>query len=650
MSLRGDDRGVVVQVGAVILFAFVILAITMYQVQVVPDQNKEIEFKHNEEVQDDIVSVRDAILSSSSTGTSPSETVKLGTTYPSRTIFVNPTPPTGRLETVGTTDRTINISIENATAINDETFDYWNGSQRNFSTGFLVYTPRYTRYDNAPETTYENSVVVNRFEDGTELPLTEQSIIDGNEITLIALNGSLKKSGSQALSVPIKPLSVSTATVSISTTESTGNLTLHLPTQLSNETWGELLESERSNGNVSSYEVNENQGRPNVLTIRLSPGEYDLKLAKIGVGSASTADTNPYYITRSGNGNPSMLADTSRTFTFEVRDRYNNPVSGVQVQLDTNATEGLSSVSSRTDDDGRASVTFEAPNIEGTYELVARIGEGDTAILNASVHISVTKPAVGEGGNNNAYNVSWAEPGKDPYTLDVAKEGNLDMAINTTPTVEDAEVDYYLDNTTIAKLSRNGGITNGSGRNETTLQPKKEGTVTVFATSGASGDRIEVQIVNLPAFSVENVVTGGRYTGDNSGVKFDLTNELGENITITGVKISPQNSNVVELDDGNQGQGGGTASPWEKEIYIETPNDEGYLSLQKNDDQTLPGDFDLDQSANLQNNETATFYFYEFLDSDGSSIDMTGESIEITITYELENGTPETYTFEINPE
>ncbi|MFC6788135.1 hypothetical protein ACFQFD_19860 [Halobaculum halobium] len=85
------------QIGAVILFGFLIVAST-YQATVVPDQNREVEFLHNQEVQTDMVELSASVAATGRTGSAAPATVKLGTRYPSRTFFVNPPPASGRLD------------------------------------------------------------------------------------------------------------------------------------------------------------------------------------------------------------------------------------------------------------------------------------------------------------------------------------------------------------------------------------------------------------------------------------------------------------------------------------------------------------------------------------------------------------------------
>ena len=104
MTDRGDgsgerDRAVTVQIGAVILFGFLIVALSTYQATVVPDQNREVEFLHNQEVQTDMVELSSSIAATGRTGDAAPATVKLGMRYPSRTFFVNPPPASGRLST-----------------------------------------------------------------------------------------------------------------------------------------------------------------------------------------------------------------------------------------------------------------------------------------------------------------------------------------------------------------------------------------------------------------------------------------------------------------------------------------------------------------------------------------------------------------------
>jgi hypothetical protein len=174
----------------------------------VPGQNGETEFTHNQQVQKQLQEVRNAVLETAATGQGRSATVALGTQYRDRIVAVNPPSPSGTLETADLG----NLTIANATAAGGggpaiETRDFWNGSEKEYTATALTYEPNYKEYREAPTTVYEHTVLANRFEeaDGTDLLLSNQTFIDGRDITLVTLDGSLSATGSDAArSIPAR--------------------------------------------------------------------------------------------------------------------------------------------------------------------------------------------------------------------------------------------------------------------------------------------------------------------------------------------------------------------------------------------------------------------------------------------------------------
>jgi len=63
MQFWGDDRGQAIQIGAVLLFGILIISFSSYQAFVVPNQNEQVEFNHNQRVQGQLQDVRNAIVS-----------------------------------------------------------------------------------------------------------------------------------------------------------------------------------------------------------------------------------------------------------------------------------------------------------------------------------------------------------------------------------------------------------------------------------------------------------------------------------------------------------------------------------------------------------------------------------------------------------
>ena len=235
MTLRGDDRAVAVQIGAVILLGFLMISLSLYQATVVPNENREVEFQHNQRVQSDMLEVRNAILGTAATGSASPAAVELGTQYPTRAVAINPSPPSGTLSTssLGTVQVRNAVADDAATTEPDypETADFWNGTTQNYTTKSLEYRPSYANYDNAPTTVYENGLVYNRFRSGN-VTRSGQPVVAGTRISLVALSGNLSRGGTSSLVVDPEAVSVSTRTISV-TNESAGeNVSVVVPSEL----------------------------------------------------------------------------------------------------------------------------------------------------------------------------------------------------------------------------------------------------------------------------------------------------------------------------------------------------------------------------------------------------------------------------------
>ena len=329
-----DERGVTVQIGAVLLLGVLMLLLTGYQTSVVPAQNQNVEFTHNERVQSDLLEVRNGIVRAASSGATQPESVELGTTFPSRVVAINPAPASGRLSPSSVSG---NATITGAEPLDPNARKYWLNDSHNMSyrTEGFRYDPSYREYGNAPKTVYENTVLYNEFPDGPNRTLSGQSIIDGRTISLVSLQGVPTRSSSGTVGVDIRAISPSSTQVrTIAVTNRSGEaLNITLPTQLSNETWADLLAGEpyvdRANlsvddGNVTIPMVEERDG---------AAVTYNLRTA--AVTAARTAERpEPAYITVVDGANRSVPENTTNTLVAEVRDRYNNPVSGTNVDVD----------------------------------------------------------------------------------------------------------------------------------------------------------------------------------------------------------------------------------------------------------------------------------------------------------------------------
>ena len=217
MGVWADERGQAIQIGAVLLFGALIVAFASYQAVVVPGQNTRIEFSHNQEVQEQLQDLRNVVVGAPGGGADRSVSLPLGTTYPDRLVALNPGPAGGSLRTTALSG---NLTISGGVTTG-EAGDFWDGSDHQYATRELRYEPNYNRYQSAPATGYENSVLYNEFANGTRA-VTGQTLVNGNRLTLVTLDGSLSDSRTGTLDVRPTVLSASTRTVSLTSDPESG--------------------------------------------------------------------------------------------------------------------------------------------------------------------------------------------------------------------------------------------------------------------------------------------------------------------------------------------------------------------------------------------------------------------------------------------
>ncbi|MFC7114451.1 Ig-like domain-containing protein [Natronoarchaeum sp. GCM10025703] len=333
MNFWGDDRGAAIQIGAVILFAFVVIAMASYQATVVPSQNSGVEFNHNQDVQSQMVDLTTGLDASARDGTRGSHAVRLGTTYPSRTFFVNPGPPSGQLRTVESGQ----IEFENIVVSDSESAtvtSYWETAPEPVTTSRLQYVPDYSEYRAAPTTVYEYGALINDNPQGTPTQFVPDGVVDRNEIMLIALRGDVQQASSTTVSVNRRALSSSANTVTIK------QGTIRLPTEYPGY-WVDQL------ADRNGIDVAEN-GDTVEITIR-SGETFDLRMARVGVGDVTSVDSGPderaTYV--------AATDDEAPTVSAEVRDEYNNPVAGATFEYEV---DGGPTQSGTTDRNGLAVV------------------------------------------------------------------------------------------------------------------------------------------------------------------------------------------------------------------------------------------------------------------------------------------------------
>lgn len=239
-----------------------------YQAEVVPNQNNEIEFQHFEDVQNEMVDLRRAVLTAGQADVSQFATVTLGTDYPARLITLNPPTPVGTLQT----SDPYNITIQNES------------DKINVSTRFIEYQNRYNELE-AGTIRYENSVLYinTRENSGNPVILEDQNLLNNGTLRLTALQNEFRESGTGRVTVELTP------TRSITADEiPTGNLTVTIPTRLGEDYWDETLDSEDlyDGVNKSTDRFEDDNIYALNLSINTTKQSREFKLNTVGIQSA----------------------------------------------------------------------------------------------------------------------------------------------------------------------------------------------------------------------------------------------------------------------------------------------------------------------------------------------------------------------------
>ena len=266
--LVDDDRAVAPVIGVVILFGFLILTLSVYQVEVVPQQNAEVEFQHFEDARNDLVELRAGILQAGSIDQPQYQTVQLGTTYPTRVFSLNPPSPVGTLRTT----QSYPITISNGSGTPAGTIT--------IPTRFIQYRPGYNELDQPP-TWYDASVlyVDARDEGGGIAVIEDQALVDDRKVQITALQNEFRRSGSGRMTVELRPAESVTGDIP------TGDLTVTIPTRLSGQEYWDRADI------PIEYNVTDDTNDDGVHNLSLETTSNNLTLDTVGLQDAPEEPT-----------------------------------------------------------------------------------------------------------------------------------------------------------------------------------------------------------------------------------------------------------------------------------------------------------------------------------------------------------------------
>jgi len=244
-------------------------------------QNAQTEFEHFEDSRDELVDIRNSISTAGQVDVTQFPSLKLGTTYQSRLLTVNPPPPAGTLQT---------SDAYNITIANDD------GEQLNITTRFLEYQPGYNEIQ-VGSTRFEHSVLyLDERDRGHEVSIIEeQNIVDDGTVRITALQNEFQRTGTDRTTLELYPLE--TVDVSGLPNANGENYTVSIPTQL---TASEYWEDELADAGGVYQDVDNQAYDDDTHALTLSVDEDDLQINTVGI--RMQPDENPVKTTDFGDG------------------------------------------------------------------------------------------------------------------------------------------------------------------------------------------------------------------------------------------------------------------------------------------------------------------------------------------------------------
>ena len=344
VSFADDSRGVSGVVGFILIFAIIMILLSINQSQVVPQENKEIEFQHYQDVRDDMVEVRSGVSEAAEEGTAQYPTVKLGTNYPTRVLGINPPPPSGQLST--TTPYNITFRNEGRVA-------------ENISTRFYEYQNGYN-YMEMGSIWLESTGVLYldaRSKSGEIVTIEDQNLIVGDgQAHINILKGDYSESGTKEVTIEIYP----TKNASVTPNDLSGNVTIEIPTRLNGtEYWNKTLVSKESATVVEKYYGT--HSFQDIHQLKFTVKAENIDITTLGTGSApptkGSASSEEEYIWRPLGG-PLVYTDSNGNL-FSIKNGSS------RTDYNYFAAKVIGPKSVNLDEDG----AIEIPVVNGNGEL-----------------------------------------------------------------------------------------------------------------------------------------------------------------------------------------------------------------------------------------------------------------------------------------
>ncbi len=342
---KSSTKAVAPVVGFLLIVAILFIAAGQYQMNVVPEQERSAEVDHFSEVTEDFAGLRNAIMQSSSTGQLETQEIQTGVTYGVPGVTQ---PPVGG--TILYNEADSEIEVRNAQN-NREASNYWRGDEnRTYETGFIEYNIGYNRLQDHTDIFIEHGFLYGDYARGSDeevqfLPQSEQPIVDGRSITLYTVQADdLVASRTGTTTMETNPVSAPMNSIAI--TDFNNPIEIQIPTRLDVDDWEEILEDEiRFEGDEEDAyveEIREADDEDAIILEFVEDETYNLRMSRVDLTTqdqqTAISSTEEQYIaveTESAN----IREDSAKTLEAQVRDKYNNGVIGVPVQVEAQESD-----------------------------------------------------------------------------------------------------------------------------------------------------------------------------------------------------------------------------------------------------------------------------------------------------------------------
>jgi hypothetical protein len=194
--------------------------------------------------------------------------------YQTRLVGLNPREPAGRLYTLGTENREIDVGFRGAQLAR--------GLARDdpYNTGIIAYAPNYNEYPTAPETVYDQTTVYNKHRDGISR-LTGQALLNGETINIVHFESTINRVTTRTAAIDVTFEGGDTYGI-----EANGNLRLVFSSYAPPDAWEFLEDTEVNVDDVSGGSQPDTDADIYEITIDLDDDEtYTVEETKVTVES-----------------------------------------------------------------------------------------------------------------------------------------------------------------------------------------------------------------------------------------------------------------------------------------------------------------------------------------------------------------------------